>query len=227
MIVASDGKTLLEHLLTDLHANKFTESLLAVNSLYYDQIRGHISELNRRGLDLSVKLINDGAKTSDQKLGALGDLMVALKNIDSKKSPLVLASDYAYWRSFVIEDLINFASKEVYKDAFITVAMQLKDKEEIKGRFGCPEVDRNGFIVSFEEKPENPKSNLATVAFYIYRSQHIKLLQEFISRGGNVDSPSNFIPFLLETGVKVAAMIVDDNIVDAGTPDYIRMAGRY
>ena len=227
LIVSDDDKTLLNHLLLDLEANGFRESLIVSNSLYYDQIKKHVDNLRSGGLTISANILNDGVVSSENRKGALGDLLFGLKSIDKSKSLLVFASDYAYWKSFTVSDILDFASNNKYKNSFITLARQAKNKDEIKGRFGCPELDGEGFVMSFEEKPSEPKTDLATIAFYVYRSEHLDLLKEFKEQGGNMDSPSNIIPFLLKNNVKVASMIVKDNIVDAGTPEDIKEAMKY
>lgn len=227
LIVSKDGKTLLNHLLSDLVENGFKETLIVSNSLYYPQIKKHVDFLKNNGLSMSVEVLDNGVNVSKDRNGALGDLLVGLNKIDKNKSLLVFASDYAYWKSFKVNDIVSFASQDIYKDAFIVLARKAKNKNEIKERFGCPEIDENCFLTSFEEKPLEPKSNLTAIAFYVYRPIHFQLLKEFRDTGGNMDSPSNIIPFLLNKDVKVAAMVVEDNIVDAGTPEDIQNAMLY
>src|SRR5690625_199810 len=74
---------------------------------------------------------------------------------------------------------------------------QLDDVEEIK-RTGVVELDDNGVVTSFEEKPEEPKSNLAVPPFYIYERETLPLIQKYLAEGENPDAPGNFIPWLIK-----------------------------
>ena len=44
-------------------------------------------------------------------------------------------------------------------------------------RFGVANLDNNGQIVSLEEKPKNPKSNLVVTGFYIYDNSVFSLIK--------------------------------------------------
>ncbi len=54
-------------------------------------------------------------------------------------------------------------------------------------------LDQNRKVMSFDEKPEEPKSNLSVPPFYIYRAETLPLLEE----GNNPDAPGNLIPWLI------------------------------
>jgi len=230
LIKSSDGKTLLEHLLCDLEKSGFESALIVSNHKFYDKFLDHLKELGEKDLKISTTLINNGVDDPEKRLGALGDFLFGVEspNLESwNGSFLVLSSDYAYWKAFKIGDFIEFANKAENRDCFLTVVRDTGDPAVIKGRFGCPEVDENGLIISFEEKPENPKGTLAILAFYLFRPIHVNSLKEFKGEGGNLDSPSNIIPYFLKKGVRASVFIVGNEAVDAGTPQEIDKARNY
>ena len=89
------------------------------------------------------------------------------QNIDfidtySPEYVLILSGDHIYKMNY--EEMLDYhqASKA---DATIAV-IQVPMKEA--SRFGIMNTDETGRILEFEEKPEHPKSNLASMGIYIF-----------------------------------------------------------
>ena len=57
-------------------------------------------------------------------------------------------------------------------------------------------VDENDLITSYEEKPKDPKGNLAVPPFYCYRSVDVKRIQEALDNGCGYDAPGSFAAWL-------------------------------
>ena len=51
-------------------------------------------------------------------------------------------------------------------------------------------------MVGFEEKPEQPETNLIAIATYIYHRAHLALLHAYLADGNSPDQPGNFIAWL-------------------------------
>ena len=88
-------------------------------------------------------------------------------------------------------------------------------------RFGIMNTDEAGQIVEFEEKPEHPKSNLASMGIYIF---NWKLLRKMlVADMKNPDSSHDFgkdiIPALLNDGRKLYAYKFKGYWKDVGTID--------
>ena len=222
LIKTADGQTILDHILRDLSGNK-PEVTIVTNGYFYAQIAEYVSENYPQS---SVDTINDQRMTPGERLGALGDLLFAIdKGKKAGGDILVLPSDTAYWESFSINDFLDFAS--LHPESFVTVVYDVKDPEKIRRNLGCVVLDEANRVTEFEEKPESPKSTLAIIAIYLFRPEHIKLLREFGESGGDLNSPSNIIPFLMEHGIKISAFLSKGKVVDANGPSEISEAASY
>ena len=88
-------------------------------------------------------------------------------------------------------------------------------------RFGIMNVDKDDMITEFEEKPKEPKSNLASMGIYIFTWQ--KLRQYLIADEADPDSSNDFgknvIPAMLASGEKMAAYRFEGYWKDVGTLD--------
>src|SRR5699024_9406238 len=85
-------------------------------------------------------------------------------------------------------------------------------------RFGIMNTDDEGKIVEFEEKPENPKSNLASMGIYIFTWDK---LREYLTQDpeGMEDFGQNVIPAYLNNDKKLFAYSFDVYCIEVGTID--------
>lgn len=128
---------------------------------------------------------------------------------------LILSGDHIYKMDY---DKMLDAHKEHQADATIAV-IQVPMKEA--SRFGIMNTDETGRIVEFEEKPEHPKSNLASMGIYIF---NWKLLRRMLTTDmKNPDSSHDFgkdiIPQLLADGKTLFAYQFKGYWKDVGTID--------
>lgn len=128
---------------------------------------------------------------------------------------LILSGDHIYKMDY---DKMLDAHKEHQADATIAV-IQVPIKEA--SRFGIMNTDETGRIVEFEEKPEHPKSNLASMGIYIF---NWKLLRRMLTADmKNPDSSHDFgkdiIPQLLADGKTLFAYQFKRYWKDVGTID--------
>ena len=128
---------------------------------------------------------------------------------------LILSGDHIYKMNYA--RMLAF-HKESKADATIAV-IEVPMKEA--SRFGIMNTDETGRIVEFEEKPEHPKSNLASMGIYIF---HWKLLRKtLLADMKNADSSHDFgkdiIPALLNDEKKLCAYKYKGYWKDVGTID--------
>jgi glucose-1-phosphate thymidylyltransferase len=67
---------------------------------------------------------------------------------------------------------------------------------ELAALYGVVELDEMGRILSFEEKPEHPKSDLCATATYLYHRDHAALIDEYLASGNSPDQPGNLVHWL-------------------------------
>lgn len=142
------------------------------------------------------------------------------QNIDfiDKYSPeyvLILSGDHIYKMNY--EEMLDYhqASKA---DATIAV-IQVPMKEA--SRFGIMNTDETGRILEFEEKPEHPKSNLASMGIYIFNWKLLKkmLLADMKNSESSHDFGKDIIPTLLQDDKSLYAYKFKGYWKDVGTID--------
>jgi glucose-1-phosphate thymidylyltransferase len=141
---------------------------------------------------LKLKIINDGSKSDDDKLGAIGDInfVVTRANL-SQRELLILAGD-----NLLSESLAGFV--EFARKSPATVGVyDIGDLEKIK-KYGNVTIDDDGTIRHFEEKPDKPQSTLAAIGVYYYSPAVVSLVTTYLAAGNNPDQPGRFVQWLYQ-----------------------------
>ncbi len=142
------------------------------------------------------------------------------QNIDfidtySPEYVLILSGDHIYKMNYA-----KMLAEHKERGADVTIAVIEVPMREAS-RFGIMNTDGNGRIVEFEEKPEHPKSNLASMGIYIF---DWKLLRKMLTADiKNPDSSHDFgkdiIPQMLADGRNLYAYKFKGYWKDVGTID--------
>src|SRR5437588_8004876 len=91
--------------------------------------------------------------------------------------------------------------------------------EDTQGK-GLVEVDEKGWIVSFTEKPSQPRPGLANAGVYVLERELIELAPE----GQFCDFAIDLFPCALDVGRRLRAQVIDMAADDIGTPDALERA---
>lgn len=171
------------------------------------------------GLNASATILQPYTDNSGSKWfeGTAHAIYQNIDYIDSKDPEyvLILSGDHIYkmdYESMLEEHIKNGASLTV---AVIDVPM----KEA--SRFGIMNTDVSGRITGFEEKPEHPKSNHASMGIYIFNWKRLRevLTTGFTTNDDMVDFGKNVIPYYLKSDERVFAYHFSGYWKDVGTID--------
>lgn len=159
-----------------------------------------------------LRIIDDGTETNETRLGAVRDLLLAIKETDmpsgasplntegNKKSSLnrenlggsflVTAADNLL--DFSFQGFIDFAKA---KGTSCIMCHHQPDITKLQ-RTGVIEVDADWKVLNMEEKPEHPKSHWAVPPFYIYLEKDLPLILDCLNHGCGSDAPGNLAHYL-------------------------------
>lgn len=134
--------------------------------------------------------------------------------IDANKPEyvLILSGDHIYKMDYAA--MLKYHKEN---NCDVTIAVLEVSMEEAS-RFGIMNADENDKIYEFEEKPANPKSNLASMGIYIFTWDK---LREALIEDNKIHSDSDFgkhiIPSMLNNGMTLYAYRFKDYWKDVGT----------
>ncbi|HOO27123.1 MAG TPA: glucose-1-phosphate adenylyltransferase [Lachnospiraceae bacterium] len=124
---------------------------------------------------------------------------------------LILSGDHIYKMDY--EVMLDFHKAN---NADVTIAAMPVPYEEAK-RFGIVITDENRKITEFEEKPENPRSNLASMGIYIFNWKTLKESLIVKSEQPALDFGKHIIPYCHKNGARIFAYEYNGYWKDVGT----------
>lgn len=124
---------------------------------------------------------------------------------------LILSGDHIYKMDY--EVMLDFHKAH---NADVSIAVMPVPQEEAS-RFGVVVTDGNGRILEFQEKPEQPKSNLASMGIYIFTWKALKEALLALSEQSGCDFGKYVIPYCHEKGETLVAYEFNGYWKDVGT----------
>lgn len=172
-------------------------------------------DLNSR--DTGVTILQPFASATEEKWfnGTAHAIYQNIPYMESKdvEYVLILSGDHVYKMNY--EKMLNYHKE---KNAALTIAVIEVPWEEAS-RFGIMNCDSNMLITEFAEKPQEPKSNLASMGIYIFSYEPLmKYLNMKDENGdGMIDFGQDVIPRMIANHETVIAFPFKGYWKDVGT----------
>lgn len=180
---------------------------------------GNGSSWGLDGIDSGVTILqpyssSDGEKWFEGTAHAIYQNISYIDQMDPQYV-LILSGDHIYKMNY--EAMLE---EHIANNASLTVAVLEVPLKEAS-RFGIMNTDEHDRIIEFDEKPAEPKSNLASMGIYIFNWGRLRsvLLNNYSKDGQMLDFGKHVIPSYLEAGENVYAYRFNGYWKDVGTID--------
>lgn len=211
------GVPMLDYILSKVfQAGDLASVTLVTNHKFFEHFANW---LQWRKPPVPIDLIDDGSTSNETRLGAIGDIALAIERQGLDDDLLVLATDNLF--SFDLAEFAAFARRR----AADAVILRHEPDLAARRRTGIAEIDADHRLIGFAEKPEQPKTSWAVPPFYYYRRETVPELRRYLDEGNNPDAPGNFVAWLHQRR-PIYGFRVTSEVVDIGTPDIYREANR-
>lgn len=189
-----DNKPILNSICQKLNAvPEIDEIIIVTNAKFYSQLTLWSLTFDSRA---SIKIIDDGTASNETRLGAIGDLSLAIREASVDADVLMMASDNLFDQS--LKDFVDFAKSR--KEAVSIAVYDIGDPKLASKKFGVIESDGKNRVTSMEEKPEFPKSSFIGMGVYFFPKSSLKLISQYLSHDGAQDAPGYYISWLFDQG---------------------------
>jgi len=209
-------KPMIYYPLSTLMLAGIREILIISNPEYignYKNIFGNGSQL---GLDIKYKI-------QENPNGIAEAFILGEQFIEDKDVCLVLGDNIFYGHG--LPNLLQNSIKSIKTENKSVIFGYYVNNPKA---YGVVEFNRNGDVVSIEEKPQNPKSNYAVVGLYFYPNDVIKKAKNVQpSKRGEIEITSINEMYLNEKRLKVELMGRGYAWLDTGTHEHLLEAGMF
>ncbi len=175
------GKPILDWLIGDLESVIDQFIVVSNHRFAYHFLSWAVGRQN-------VRVIDDGTVSNETRLGAVKDILLAAEGL--REDVLVMAGDNVL--TFSLKPFVSFAQQKETS----CVMCHPENRLEKQQKTAIITMDADGLITSYEEKPKQPKGNLAVPPFYFYRNQDVQRIPEALADGCGYDAPGSFAAWL-------------------------------
>ncbi|MGI6009289.1 MAG: glucose-1-phosphate thymidylyltransferase RfbA [Methanomethylophilus sp.] len=205
-------KPMVYYPLSALMSAGITEIMVIVSK----EDRNYFKRLLGDGSQFGIKI-----KYAVQKVqrGIADAFLIAEKFIGGGNVALALGDNI-----FCGDEMDELLAEAMSKDGATVFCKKVADPE----RFGVAELDKDGKVVSLEEKPTEPKSDMAVTGLYFYDKDVVKYAKRVRpSKRGELEITD--INLMYMKAGKLNAIVLPDSVkwADTGTFDTLLDAGNY
>jgi glucose-1-phosphate thymidylyltransferase len=208
-------RPIIDYIIQDIE-NKVDEIIISTNEKFAEDFEDYVAE---QGLQKTVRVVVENQDSEEEKPGTIGAIINLLAQEEIEDDLIVIGGDN--YQSFDGADFVEFCRE---KEAPANVVYDVND-EDFATQFGIVDVDDEK-IVDFEEKPEEPPSTLASIAWYFFPSDQLSLFEDYEDHFADTDVPED--QYLDEPGrliewahkqTDMYAFSFDGEWFDVGTPE--------
>jgi|SRR5882762_42469 len=185
------GKPMIEYVLDNLAPVGGIERVYVVtNAKFAGHFQKWADGYRATKSNLGFTIVNDGSTDDTNKLGAIGDLHLVITREKVDDDLVVVAGDNLF-----SESLGAYGGFCRSKSAPVLGIYDVGSLEQAK-KYGVVDLDGEGRIVRFEEKPKQPASTLIGIALYYYPKNVVPMIKQYITEGNNPDQPGRLVQWL-------------------------------
>ncbi|WP_101296570.1 sugar phosphate nucleotidyltransferase [Halegenticoccus soli] len=208
MLLPVGEDTVIDIIFDELESDeRISEVYVSTNEAFAEDFERYLSESGFEKPTLSVEETTE----EEEKFGVVGALAQLIDREDVEEDLLVVAGDNLL--SFPMSDFVDYFKD---KGTPTLAAYDVGSYQRAKS-YGLVELDGER-VVDFQEKPDNPKSTLVSIACYAFPADTLPLFDEYLAADNNPDEPGWFIQWL-QGREAVHAYTFDGAWFDIGTPE--------
>ncbi|WP_137289767.1 sugar phosphate nucleotidyltransferase [Natronorubrum halophilum] len=208
MFLPIGESTVVDRIFAELEGDeRIDEVYVSTNERFAPDFEAHLADSEFEKPQLSIEETSE----EEDKFGVVGALaqLIDRENVDDDL--LVIAGDNLM--SFDVPEFLDYFERQ---NAPTLAAYDVGSREKAKS-YGLVELEDDR-VVDFQEKPDDPRSTLVSIACYAFPADSLSLLPTYLEEGNNPDEPGWFVQWL-QNHEPTYAYSFEGAWFDIGTPE--------
>ncbi|KAL7636327.1 UNVERIFIED_CONTAM: hypothetical protein RMT77_013086 [Armadillidium vulgare] len=177
-----------------------SEIIIVTNEVHKDLYQNFLKDFEH--MKKPVSIVSDGSTTNENRSGAVACMNLGVTN--SSGDAFFIAGDTLFDKSFNLEEMIKKFLKLKAENSLVSLIVSAPVREEDVSKHGIIEVEENGMVKTFLEKPQ-PNETISRVqspCCYLISQPSLVYINEFLDQMKNEpvskkDATGNFIKYLV------------------------------
>lgn len=202
------GKAIIDYIVEEINTLDAVDSIFVISN---HKFASHFEKWAEGKNNIKpITVFDDGTDSDETKRGAIGDIQYTIEEGKIDDDVVIIAGDNLF--TYSLKEYYDFYSE---KKSDCVCVKQFDDMEMIK-QLGVVLMDENCKVLELEEKPQQPKSNKAAFATYMYTKETVKLFKTYLEEGNSPDAPGYFLQWLHKKK-PVYGYVMNGECYDIGT----------
>lgn len=211
------GKPILTRIMEKLERASLRDITIRANDANIEQFNAWKKSYHG---SCAITIISDGSPENKHGQGVFGGVLFMIEQRKIDEDILILAGDTIF--DYDLAEVL--AAYEQNKKT--TIAAHKERPEFIRQR-GVVQYDDKKRIISYEEKPAEPKSIYAATPTFIFDKECTRLIKAYMQETTNDNNMGNIVPWLLKRGQEMYVFLTEKEIFDVGNVESIRLAEEF
>jgi glucose-1-phosphate thymidylyltransferase len=211
------GRPIINYIIEKIElVSGINEIYVVTNSKFISDFRKWAKTVNS---SKKITLVDDLTKNNLDRLGAIGDIDFVIKKKKIHNDLLVVGGDNLFSGS--LQGFLDAAKKNI---APATIGLYRLKRKIDASRYGVVQLDKLKKVISFQEKPKHPKSNLVAMCLYYVSKKYLNLIDAYMQdKKGKTDATGSYIAWLKDK-VDVYGYVFSGSWFDIGDYKYLNSA---
>lgn len=181
------GKPMIETVLSELEAiGDFDKVFITTNAAFESQFKDFLESRDNK---LDFELVIEPTSFEGEKLGPVGGIGKLIRDYNLDEPLFIIAGDNLFDST-----LVNMIK---HVDKFGANVFLLRNVvPELAHLYGIVSVDENDKVIDFVEKPDYPKSTLATTCCQVLTKEGVQSILKYLDEGNDPDKMGDFMKWL-------------------------------
>lgn len=185
------GKPVVEYIIEKLFKAGLKDIYTVTNARFYKDMQEWSCKFDKIS-KINIEIINNETTSYKDKLGAVGDIKFVIDKKQINDDLFVIASDNFF--DFDLKGFIKFTKKHKFP---LLGTVELKNST-LLSHYGVVKTKEDNTVLTFQEKPKHPKSNLIATGMYFFPGNSLELIERYLKKENTSDNLGCLIKWISE-----------------------------